>query len=173
MAERSDISRDAPPSPRDHHIPPVPLAPSFPGSSYSSSFDTTDATERIDAAQAGELPLDTAFEQLKLTDKLPMRMFSTIGVVFQEATTQDASIDPGVKDWRAHFEHAERMSESGQKDIGALTLIRTMLDHLWSHSHEDALVNVATLLADGSRERESEIETRYPSLELVYRLTTY
>lgn len=87
-----------------------------------------------------------------------MRMFSAIGAVYQQATTQDASINIGVSDWQAHFEQAEIMSEDGQKDIGALTLIRTMLDQLWSHSNEDALVHVATLLADGSRERESEIE---------------
>ena len=160
MEGRNSISRDAPSPPRDHQKPSVPLAPSFSQSGDSTSSDIRDAIERIEAPQASELPLNTALEQLSLADKPPMRVFSAIGAVFQQATTQDALIDLGVNDWRARFEHAEIMSEDGQKDIGALTLIRTLLDQLWSHNMEDALVQVATLLADGSRERESDFETR-------------
>lgn len=160
MEERSDISRDAPSSVRDHHIPLNPLAPSPSLSSRGSSFDTQDATERVDAAQARESPLDTAFEQLKLTEKLPTYMFGMIGAVFQHVTSQDVSIDLGVEDWRARFEYAEKLSQDGQRDIEALRLIRTMLDLLWSHSREEDLVKVATLLADGSRECESMIEDR-------------
>lgn len=159
MEERSGISRDAP-SVRDYHIPPAPLTPSPSPSSCGSSFDAKDATERVDAAQAQESPLDTAFEQLKLTEKVPTYMFRMIGAVFQHVTSQDVSIDLGVEDWRAHFEYAENLSQEGHRDIEALRLIRTILDLLWSHSLEEDLLKVATLLADGSRECESKTENR-------------
>lgn len=182
MEERNHKSRDAPPSPQDNHTPPLPPAPSVSQSSDRTPSEIKDAIEPVDAAQAGELSLHTAFQQLKLADKeppklpvkSPMRMFSAIGAVFQQATTQDTSIHLDVDDWRARFEHAEIMSEQGQKDVGALTLVRTMLDQLWSHSNEDALVHVATLLADGSRERESKIETGSSSPPpCVYPLIAY
>ena len=161
MEERSDISRDAPSSVRDYRIPPAPLTPSPSPSSCGSSFDAKDATERVDAAQARESPpLDTAFEQLKLTDKVPTYMFRMIGAVFQHVTSQDVSIDLGIEDWRAHFAYAENLSQEGQRDIEALRLIRTILDLLWSHSLEEDLLKVATLLADGSRECESKTENR-------------
>jgi hypothetical protein len=163
MERKNDTSKDAPSSLRDQHTPPVPLTPTSFLSSPDSSFVTQNATEPINAAQASDHSLDTAFEQLKLADKAPTPMFRMIGAAFQHATNQDESTDLGVDNWRAHLEHAERLSEGSQIDIQALRLIRSMLDHLWSHRHEDGLVAVANLLADWSRERECDIETRkYP-----------
>lgn len=158
MEGRQHISRDAPSPPRDHHKPPLSPSPSSPQSGCSSTFDTKDAKERIDTAQASEISLDTAFEQLNLADKTPMRMFSAIGAFFEQVTTQDASLNLEIDDWRTQLERADIMSEDGQKDVGALTLIRSMLDQLWSHGNEDALLHITTLLADGSREGESKIE---------------
>ena len=160
MEGRKHISRDAPSPPRNSCEPLVPPASPSPQSSCSSTSDTEDAIERVEAAQAGEISLNTAFEQLDLADKPSMRMFSAIGAVFERAMTQDASINLGVDDWRTQLERADVTSEDIQGNIGALMLIRTMLDQLRFHSNEDALVHVATLLADGSREGESEIETR-------------
>lgn len=160
MEGRKHIKRDAPFPPRDHHEPPVSPSPSSPASRCSSASDIQDATERIEAVQAGEASLDTAFEQLDLADKPSTRMFRAIGVVFEQAITQDASINLGADNWRMQFQDADVMSADGRQDIGALTLVRTMLDQLWSHSHQDALVHAATLLADGSREGESEIKPR-------------
>ncbi len=154
MAGSNDISRDGPPSPGDHHTPPVPRTPAPSRSIDHSSFDTKDATERIDVAQASEISLDAALEQLRLGEKPPMGMFSQIGAAFQHATDQDESVHLGVDDWRSQLEHAEKLSQEGERDIKTLRLIRIMLDHLWSRNHEDGLVNIANLLADGSRERE-------------------
>lgn len=161
MEGRKHISRDAPSPPRNRCEPSVPPASPSPQSSCSSISNNKDAIERVEeAAQAGEISLDTAFEQLDLVDKPSMRMFSAIGAIFEQAMTQNASIDLSVDDWRTQLKYADVTSEDGQGDIGALRLIRTMLDQLWSHSNEDALVNIATLLADGSRVGESEIEPR-------------
>ena len=160
MDGRKHISRDAPFPSRDHHeLPVLPSPPSAP-SSCSSTSDIQDATERIEAAQAGEASLDTAFGQLDLADKPSMRMFRAIGAVFEQAITQNAAINLGVDDWQSQLQDADVMGEGGRQDIRALILVRTMLDQLWSHSNEDALIRVATLLADGSREGESEIKTR-------------
>ena len=158
MEESKNISRDAPSSLRGHHTPPVPLAKAPPLSDHSNSFDIEDATERIDAAGRPEVSLDSAFEHLKLTDKTPMPLFSMIGAVFQQVITQDALIDLGVNDWRARLEDAEKLSQNGRKDIEALRSIRIMLDHLWSLELKDGLFQIASLLADGSRERESRTE---------------
>lgn len=160
MDGRKHISRDASFPPRDHHELSNQPSPSSPPSSCSSSSDIQDARERIGSAQAGEASLDTAFKQLDLADQPSTRMFRAIGAVLEQALTQDPSINLGAEDWQMKLQDADVMNEDGRKDIGALTLVRTMLDQLWSHRNEDALIHVATLLADGSREGESEIKNR-------------
>lgn len=171
--ESSSISRDLPPSPGGHHTSAVPLAKDPSWSSHLIPVGTQDATELIGAAHHSDLSLDTALERLKLTEKPPMRMFSMIAAVLEQIIAHDASIDLGLDDWQVQLEYAEQISQYGQEDVEALRLIQTMLDRIWVLDREDDLVKIAILLADGSRERESEIWSQGVTLKSSCRLITY
>lgn len=80
-------------------------------------------------------------------------MFSSIGIIYQHATTQgEEEAALGVDNWQVLLNSADESSQQGLMDIEALKLIRTILDRLWSSGSEEDLVNAARLLADRSRE---------------------
>lgn len=82
-----------------------------------------------------------------------MQMFASIGAIVQHAIAQE-EVDLGVGNWQAQLARAEFSSQRGIKDVDALRLVRTILDYLWSSGSEEALISVAKILADGSRECE-------------------
>ena len=153
MEKETDIILDGSPTPSDHEsffgsftTTPVTL-PS------SSSFTSITPNQSCSARQSGP-SLDSIFSQLELVEKPPLTMFTALGTIFQHAIRGEQAIDLGVRDWWSVLRHADEASGRGFTDAGALTLIETILEHLWSNGPEDDLVNAARILADACRERE-------------------
>lgn len=105
-----------------------------------------------------EVSIESLLGHLELKERLPVRMFTTVGAIFQQATCHEGTVDPGgTSDWQAVLEGADTFYNSGRIDLRALQVIRNILDYLWLNGPEDDLVKAAIVLADACRERELRI----------------
>lgn len=108
-----------------------------------------------------EASIESLLGHLELTERLPVRMFTAVGAIFQQATRHEGTVDPGgTSDWQAVLEGADTLYRSGRIDVGALQVIRSILDYLWLNGPEDDLVKASRALADACRERESRISSK-------------
>lgn len=105
-----------------------------------------------------EVSIESLLGHLELKEKLPIRMFSFVGAIFKQATRHEGNVDPGgINEWQAVLEGADTSYRRGRIDVGALQVIRSILDYLWLNGPEDDLVKASRALADACRERELRI----------------
>ncbi len=152
MEPGSDIILDGSPSTLNQH----PVSPSPTEISNTQVSKSPPATPDEDlVAQETEPSIESLLDRLELAERLPPRMFTAVGAIFQQAARDEGIFDPGgTDDWRAALVRADESSRRGFIDIAALGLIRKILYHMWSNGPVEDLVKAAKVLADASRERE-------------------
>lgn len=155
-----DIIPDGSPPNSSHHSP----SPSSSEVTHASTSQSPPVKPAIEDQLLSQTPehLGTSIESLlghlKLIERLPVRMFTAVGAIFQHATRQEGNFNPGGRsDWQAVLERADILYRSGRIDVGALQVIRSILDHLWLVEPEDDLVKASSALADACRERKLRI----------------
>ena len=73
-----------------------------------------------------------------------------------QATLREAGINVDLDQLHASFERADQSDQHGYKDLEALGSVRGILDQMWWHGSE-LMSAAATVLADGSRDREYHV----------------
>ena len=156
MEGKQDIWLNESPSATDYRSPPV--SPKI--FSQVPSPDSSNINQGRSFSPGNASPpttsLEAVFNQLELSELplLPLsRMFNTVRTSFQRIVNRETS-EFEFHDWQAVLERAEELSQHDQTDTEALRLVRAILDYLWSNELEEDLVDVAKVLADGSRESE-------------------
>ncbi|KAL8658595.1 MAG: hypothetical protein Q9226_000885 [Calogaya cf. arnoldii] len=96
-----------------------------------------------------EAPLTLAFDQLNLhgEPRMAEQMFLSLGVIIQEAAEELVDID--VQEIQNVFRRADQSSKNGNRDVGVLATLETVLDQLQDSVH---FVEAANILANASRD---------------------
>ena len=160
MEDKTDKSQDGSPSTLDNHPGSTspPVLKDTPISSSSLSSKTT--SDQAQSAHELDHSLESVLQRLHLTEPPHLRMFAAVGAIFERASQDEDEIDLGVVgDWRAVLQHADELNRHGLTDPEALTVIKRILDQLWSSGAERDLVNATKILADLCRERELIVDT--------------
>ncbi len=93
--------------------------------------------------------LAKSLRDLELSKENKEQMFSSLGAIFQRAEAE------GVGDFGelgVIFEHADRISRAGHRDVDALRNVKNILHQMW-WSNSDFMTQAAQVLADASRDR--------------------
>ena len=83
-------------------------------------------------------------------------MFSSLEAIFHQTDLQEAGVNADLDQLHAIFERADQSDRHGYKDVEALGRVRVILDQMWWRGSA-SLSAAATVLADGSRDREYHV----------------
>lgn len=155
-----DITPGGSPPNSSHHSPST----SSSEVTHASTSQSPPAKSVIEDQLLNQTPehlgasIESLLGHLELIERLPVRMFTAVGAIFQHATRHEGTINPGGRsDWQAVLEGADTLYRSGRIDVGALQVIRSILDYLWLVGPDDDLVKASKALADACRERKLRI----------------
>ena len=96
-----------------------------------------------------EAPLTLVFDQLNLygEPRMAEQMFLSLDVIIQEAAEELVDID--VQEIQNVFRRADQSSKNGNRDVGVLATLETILDQLQDSVH---FAEAANILANASRD---------------------
>lgn len=170
MEGSNSISMGASPPMAEHSLPLWPsYTPSSKASSIASSRSTSPKAALASEPRSDDLAVEQHLNRLTLSDSITVEknksMFSALEAIFRQADLREAGIHVDLGLLHAIFERADQSDQSGYQDVEALRSVRGILDQMWWRGSE-AMSTAATVLADGSRDRECHLSRVQTSISL-------